>query len=82
MSFTALIDPSYDVVSSNCTVAQCNFLVTALIALETSLFVAVKDSPPSDRCSDSLSVAAFDWASLLLVPSFPEASRISFYSDR
>ena len=57
------------------------FLVTALIAIETSLFVAVNDSPASDRCSDSLSVAAFDWASLLLVPSFPEASRISFYSD-
>ena len=56
------------------------FLVTALIALETSLFVAVKDSPPSDRCSDSLSVAAFDWASLLFVPSFPEASRIKVFT--
>ena len=50
------------------------FLVTALIAFDTSLFVAVNDSPPSDRCSDSLSVAALDWASLLFVPSFPEAS--------
>ena len=40
------------------------------MANETSLFVCVKDSPVSDRWSDSLSVAAFDWASLLL-QSFP-----------
>ena len=46
------------------------FFVTSIMANETSLFVCVKDSPVSDRWSDSLSVAAFDWASLLL-QSFP-----------
>ena len=51
------------------------FFVTSIIANETSLFVCVKDSPVSDLCSDSLSVAAFDWASLLL-QSFRPVSEI------